>query len=242
MKTFNARNAFLCAALFVFAMVGCQNDAGVITPQSETSEFATAEFALYDLEDAMLLVEDATLEHPFGIHPPGFGDGSFPPDGPGEGGPSGSHGRLGHGPQPGRPGAHLGPILRELNLTDEQREQIRDLMAEYHACVEGPLSEFREINREILEQTNGERRAILEALRSGELTREETRAQLQELIERTREAIENNPENAAIQEALCACKLAHFEAIRALLTSEQQAVWDAWVAELDGPCFDETDG
>lgn len=239
MRKFNAQNALLFAVLFLFAMMGCQDDAGVTTPQSETSEFATAEFALYDLDDAILLFEDATLEHPFGIHPPDFSDGSFPPNVPGEGGPFGGNGRLGHGPQSGRPGAHLGPILRELDLSDEQREQIRDLMAEYRACAEGPLSEFRELNQDILEQANEERQAILDALHNGDLTREEAHAKLQDLIERTREALGSNPDNAATQEALCECKLGHFEAIRAVLTPEQQAVWDEWVAGLEGPCFED---
>lgn len=241
MKFHRMHLTLLLLTLFIVIIVGCQDDAGVTTPQTET-QFGTAEYALYDFEDALLLFEDATLDRPFEIYGPEFGDGSAPAPGPGEGGPNGRHGRLGHGPRPDRPGAHLGPILRELDLTDEQREQIRDLMVQYRACAEGPLSEFRELNQDILEQANSDRRAILEALRSGDLTREEAYAQLQDLIARTREAIESNPENAAIHEALCDCKLAHFEAIRALLTSEQQIVWDEWIAELDGPCFSEDNG
>ena len=81
------------------------------------------------------------------------------------------------------------------------------------------------------------RRAIIDSVKSGEISREDARQQLQQLSEASREAIRNNPDNEPIIQAMCECKLTHFENVRAILDEAQQATWDEWVASLEGPCF-----
>ena len=114
---------------------------------------------------------------------------------------------------------------------------MRELMAGHRGCVQEPLQAFREANQDAIAAANEQRQAIKDAVQNGDITREEARQQLRELSESTREAIRNNPENEPFKEALCACKLAHFDNIRAGLNETQQATWDAWVASLEGGCF-----
>ena len=112
-----------------------------------------------------------------------------------------------------------------------------ELMAGHRECVQEPLQAFREANQDLIAAANEQRQPIMAALQSGDLTREEAREQLRELSESTREAIRNNPDNEPFKEAMCACKTANFDNVRAVLDETQQATWDAWVASLGGGCF-----
>ncbi|MFQ5675802.1 MAG: hypothetical protein ACE5G1_07905, partial [bacterium] len=84
---------------------------------------------------------------------------------------------------------------------------------------------------------NEQRRPIKESVQAGELTREEAREQIAALNASTREAILNNPDTQAPLQALCDCKTALFDSIRAILDETQQVTWDEWVANLSGLCF-----
>ena len=51
------------------------------------------------------------------------------------------------------------------------------------------------------------------------------------------EAIRNNPDNEPFFDAICASRVALFDAIRSILTDEQVVIWDQWVLSLDGRCY-----
>jgi protein CpxP len=65
---------------------------------------------------------------------------------PGVGGPRGGPGRRGHGPRgPGGPGM-LGPgALRELNLTDDQKQQVRKIMEANFESTKTQREELRQL-------------------------------------------------------------------------------------------------
>lgn len=235
MKLMNSTLPFLVIFAFL-TIVGCNTDAGV--NNDSQLNFESGAFALFDFEDAVGAVEDATLENLMRMDPGLFNGDFFRNDGPfGPRGPRGPFGRGGPSGMGSRFGKHLGSILRDLDLTEEQRTQMRELMTGHRECVQEPLQAFREANKGVIAAANEQRQAIKDAFENGHIAREEARQQLRELSESTRNAIRNNPDNEPFKEALCACKLAHFDNIRAGLNETQQATWDAWVASLEGGCF-----
>lgn len=233
MKFMNSTFPFLIIMTFLM-IIGCNTGTGV--NNDSQLDFESGAFALFDFEDAVGAVEDATMENLMRMNPGLFNGDFFRNNGPfGPRGPRGPSGRGGPG---ARFGNHLGHILRDLDLTEEQRTQLGDLMAGHRECVQEPLQAFREANQDLIAAANAHRQAIMDAVRNGTIaTREEARRKLRELSESTREAIRNNPDNEPFKEALCACKLAHFDNVQAVLDETQQATWDAWVASLEGGCF-----
>lgn len=217
------------------ALVGCQSGSGTSSASDLAQDtYTSGEYAIFDFEDVLDATSDATLEEAAETDPevcsgecfqPGHGFGPHAPLGP-------------LGPRLRRPGSgnHLGGILRAVDLTEEQQEQVRELMDAHRECAKEPLASICETNRAILDAANEQRQAILDALESGEIDRQEAREQLWDLNEATREAIRENPDNQAAQEALCACRAVLLDGIRAILDEEQQVVWDEWIAGLQGPC------
>ena len=235
MKFMKSTFPFLIIMSFLM-IIGCNADNAV--NNDSQLDFESGAFAIFDFEDAVGAVEDATTENLMRINPGLFNGDFFRNNGPfGPRGPSGPFGRGGPNGLGARFGNHLGHILRDLSLTEDQRAQVRELMTGQRECVQEPLQAFREANQDLIAATNEQRQTIMDAVRNGDITREEAREQLRELSESTREAIRNNPDNAPFKEALCACKLAHFDNVRAVLDETQQADWDEWVAGLEGECF-----
>ena len=235
MKFMKSTFPFLVVMSFVM-IVGCNNDTGV--NNDSQLDFESGAFALFDFEDAVSAVEDATTENPMRMNPDLLNGDFFRNNGPfGPRGPRGPSGRGGSDGFGTRFGKHIGHILRDLSLTEDQRTQLRELMTGHRECVQEPLQAFREANQDLIAATNEQRQTIMDAVQNGDITREEARDQLRELSESTREAIRNNPDNDQFKEALCACKLAHFDNVRAILDETQRATWDAWVASLENECF-----
>lgn len=129
-------------------------------------------------------------------------------------------------------------IFRQLELTAEQKEAVRGYMTEHHDCMKEAMMALRASEREIIQEANQARRAIMQNVKDSVITRAEAREQLRELNADTREALQNNPARAEAREAMCECLLALYANIRATLTEEQQAIWDEWVAGQDLPCDD----
>jgi hypothetical protein len=199
---------------------GCAGDDTVTTPRNDTPALDSAAFSVVDAEDAYAKVEDATLETDM-VMGPVFINGQF----------------LGHGPYRDRPGAHLGWILRELEVTREQVRQMLGFVKAYWQAILPQLEGLREANREIIDAANRIRMEIRRAVEQGEITREEAEQRLKQLNMRTREAIRNNPANEPYLRAICEAKRALFRSVRSVLDDRQQAKWDRWVAGLEGPCF-----
>ena len=141
----------------------------------------------------------------------------------------GGHDWRGRGRQKFMPFAR---ILYQLQLTEEQREQVKDFIFDHRLCVREVIQKLRETEREILSQFKERRMAIIQAYKSGEITREEAVSQLRELNAQVRETLKNNPARVQACEAMKDCMKTLFENIRSILTPEQQAIWDEWVSKL----------
>ncbi len=208
-------------AMFLFiGFSGCEGDLGVNNDFS-LSDLNSDEFAVPDFADVEANIQDATIESDMAMNPV-FGQG-------------GKFQR--RGGYRGGKGGHIGGILRQLGITEDQGAAIKELISAHRESMKETFEALREANTEIFEQTKADRQVIIDAMKAGEITREEARAQLHELSTAKREAVANNPESAPLLQAICDAKLALFADVRALLDETQATAWDEWVTELDGPCF-----
>jgi len=213
-----------CLLLPVLLLVGilsCQNGDFSADSKVDWAALERNDLAVIDLEDAIANVEDATVEKAMVMNPVFTRDGRF----------------FRHPRYLSHRGSDLREILRDLDVMKEQMRQIRQFIRAHRECVKDPLEGLREANAGIIANANEQRKAILQALRNGEITREEAMQQLKQLSEATREAIRNNPASQPFLQAICECTTALFDNIRSVLNEDQQARWDQWVLTLDGPCF-----
>ncbi len=125
----------------------------------------------------------------------------------------------------------LGRILLQLNLTDEQKEQVKDFLAQYRDCVKNAMIALRESEREIIAQANQERRQVMEQLQNGEIDRQTAWELMKQINQRTREALMNNPVRQQTLEQLKDCWDTLVANIKSILTDEQNALFDELLAK-----------
>jgi hypothetical protein len=198
--------------------------------------FDSGEFAVFDYEDAMDAVENASLDEEMELDPEIFNGNAFR-----SGhlfGPQAPFGPMGQRRLRHRTGNHLGEILKTLDLTGEQILQVRELMASHRDCIQDPLAAIRETSQEIINEVNQERHGIVNAHMAGQMTNKGAAEQIESLNLRTRERIREDLQNQEQKVALCECKVALFEGIFDLLDEDQRALWLEWVAGLECPCLD----
>jgi hypothetical protein len=212
----------LAALLLVAGLVGCDSDGTSPANDPNPDSFNTDSFAIVDSEDAFANLEDATLETEMAMKSAFHqGDGDFDR----------------HHMHPRGPGSHLAPALFRLGLDIDQLRQLRAIVHDHRLLVHESFKGLRDANMALIEQANIGRRAIVDAYKAEEITREEAWAQIRALNERTREAIRNNPANDEFLQQICEDRVQLFEDIRSILTGDQVGEWDAWVASLDNDCI-----
>ena len=123
-------------------------------------------------------------------------------------------------------------IFAILELTPEQKAQIREFMIAHRRCEREAIMALREAQKPILEAANQERRAIMEQVKNGDLTREEAGALLRALNERVREAMQNSSEVIAAHQALRNCWDELLRNIASILTPEQLVKWERFLANV----------
>lgn len=183
---------------FDYSMVLATPDA-VIGTLSEAS--LTNDFTLVNITDQML----------------------YSPNGNGKG-PDGKP--LPPKPDPNRPPLKLGMLLRMLELDSAQRLLVKGFFEEFEDCVKEYRIALREAQRAIIENANAQRRAIMESLKAGEITREQAWQALKELREQTRQEMETNEDIVAAREGIKDCHDALLENIKSILTPKQLAIWN----------------
>lgn len=233
MKPVRSALAFLLVAGLGLMSCNANNPS---SPNSDDIDLESGEFALFSVNDALDGIEDATIDTEMRFNPDMRNGRMFR-----DGGPFGRRGPRGpFGPRMSRDstGNHLGAILRELGLTDDQKSQVRELMSGHRECIQEPLDALIAANQDIIDAANVERSAIIDSVRSDAITRAEAEELLRTLSENTREAIASNPDSEAPRQAICDCKLALLDNVRAILDEAQQTAWDEWLAERTGGCFE----
>ena len=223
---------FSTALLFALGLTSCQDDGAVGEPVQQDN-FEGSEYAILDFDDAMSTVDGGTIDEEFSLKAPYPGDTGFT----GEGHPEGTGGPQMHGPRNRDGKRHFHRIFFLLELDDAQKETVKTYLEENRTCMRSAFEQFREAARPILEAANEERKAIMEQYRNGEITNEEAYFRLKELRERTHEALENDSGVQAAKEVICDCKLTLLDNVGSILTESQLTIWNDWVSELEGPCF-----
>jgi hypothetical protein len=218
----NHRAALLVLFMLAFALGACsQGGETASSPGASPSSLLGEDFAVVDAEDAYANIEDATLDQEMAMSPVFTDPERF----------------RRHHRHPGLAGCHLGLVLMQLGLDDDQRMAVRAAVMMHRRQIRAILEQLRAANASLIEAANVRRAEIIAAYRAGDITREEAARQLYELSVRTREAIRNNPDNEPFLQALCDSRIALFEEIRSILNDEQRETWDAWLAGLPGSCL-----
>ena len=126
----------------------------------------------------------------------------------------------------------LAKILRALELDDAQKAQVKEFMIAFRDCHKNAMLALRESEKEIIQPFNEQRRTIMEALKNGEITREEAQQQLKQLNMDLRNALQNNPARLAACEAMKECRRTLLTSIEGILTPDQLVKWLEWVSKL----------
>lgn len=134
---------------------------------------------------------------------------------------------------PAKPGMNVPfmRILRELKLTKDQMVTLDSLLKDYRKCEFESRKALRTAEMVIIKAANEQRKAIMDQLKAGTITKEEARTQLKALNLATRETLKNDPDVQAALAALKACQEAFFANVRGILTEAQQVIWDKYMAK-----------
>ncbi len=215
------RAAIFAVFMLALALAACSQSGDTTTQSAGSSSLLGEEFAVVDAEDAFAKIEDATLDQEMVMRSVFSDPETF----------------RRHHRHPGHIGSHLGFILMQLGLDEDQRLAIREAVMMHRREIHVILERLREVNADLIDEANAKRREIIAAYEAGDITREEAQQQLSELSARTREAIRSNPDNEPFLQALCDSRIALFEEIRSILNDEQRDQWDTWLAGLSGDCL-----
>ena len=212
--------SILAVFVLIAGLVGCDSGGSSNSNNADPGTLNSDSFAIVDSEDAFTNFEEATFDREMAMESV-FHHGNF----------------VRHHMHSRGPGSHLAPVLFRLGLDMDQLRQLRAIIIEHRGSAREAFEGLRDANLALIEQANVERRTILDAYKADEITREEAEQQMRALNERTREAIRNNPANEEFLQQICDNRLDLFEAIRAILTGDQVAEWDNWVAGLTNDCI-----
>jgi hypothetical protein len=220
------------SVVVALAFVGCSDRGSVNGPRQ--IDFDVAQFAIVDYGDVQNGIEDASTETDMVFNSTllnyGFMDGDRPFV---SGDPA----------MRGMPwfdrfnfGKHLGLIFRQLNLTDDQKTRVRDLAKTFQQNMKPLIRQFYDANKSIIESANASRRAIMDDVKSGKITREQAAAKIKDLNQGTRDLIKNNPASLLIKVSMCAERDKLFAGVSAVLQGDQITKWKDWVAKIPDPC------
>jgi hypothetical protein len=220
------------SAAIALALAGCSDKGNVNAPQQVN--FDGAQFAVVDYGDIQNGIEDATTTSDMTFNSTLLnynfvdGDRSF---GPGD--PS-LRGMLWFDRFDFR--KHLGLFFKQLNLTDDQKTQIRALAKTFQQDMKPLIQQFYDANKSIIQDANAKRRAIMDDVKGGKITRDSAVAQIRDLNQVTRDLIKNNPASQSIKMLMCAERDKLFAGVGAVLQGDQITKWSDWIAKIQNPC------
>ncbi len=127
-------------------------------------------------------------------------------------------------------------IFHCLELTAEQKAAIAAVMNGQRDCTKSIMDSLRASEQPLVEAARTAQKAVRDQLKAGTITRAEALAQLAQIKADLQAQLESNPVREWARQALEACRQELYKQIRSLLTAEQQAIWDEWVATGTLPC------
>ena len=219
-------------ALVAIALTGCSDKGNVNGPRQ--TNFDVAQFAIVDYNDVQNGIEDASTDKDMTFNSTlldySFMEGDRPliPGDPAlRGMPWFDRFNF---------GKHLGLLFRQLNLTDDQKTQVRSLARTFQQNMKPLIQRFYDANKSIIQSANASRRAIMDDVKSGKITRDQAAARIKDLNQATRDLIKNNPASQAIKVLMCAERDRLFAGVSAVLQGDQITKWNDWIAKIPDPC------
>ncbi|MBI5325783.1 MAG: hypothetical protein HZB41_11030 [Ignavibacteriae bacterium] len=226
MKNFRVLFLSMLAIGLLMTVSSCQKN-----PTSPTDDmYSSSEFQLPISDNTQSDIQDATETSEFMMLPPdGYSNEDCQVMGWGSGrGSMMDGGRFGDMRNGRGQRLHLGMILRQLDLTQEQIDAIKVLLRAHMDCVRTAMQRLRESERTIIQAANQERRQIMQTAKDEGWTREQLKQALKDLAQRTREALKNNPVRVEVCEEIKLCRETLLDGIEALLSEEQLVIWLDW--------------
>ena len=124
-------------------------------------------------------------------------------------------------------------IFQRLNLTDDQKTEIRAIIAAHIDCEKAARLAFYEKISGIIQGANDQRKVILEALKNGEIDRKTAGQQLRDLNKATRDAIAASGAIEELRAALKNCNETMVASLKSTLTDEQFAKFIKWFQRMN---------
>jgi hypothetical protein len=222
--------SFLAGVAFVFS--AC-NDKGNLNAPGQINLDA-AQFAVIAYGDVLNAVEDGSPDKDMTFNSAmltyGFagGDRGFGPGDPSfRGMPWFDHFNF---------GKHMGLFFRQLNLTDDQKTQVRDLAKVFQQNMKPLVAQFYAANKAIIDSANVSRRQIMDDVKSGKITRADAASKITALNQATRSLIQSNPASQSVKAAMCNERDKLFAGVKAILVGDQITKWNTWVSNIQNPC------
>lgn len=123
----------------------------------------------------------------------------------------------------------LNLILKKLKLTADQKSQAKIFLEQQRECTELAIKALRLSEKEIIQNANVERKAIMQQLKDSTISKDSARILLKALGESTRLAIKNNPAREAAELAMKECRETFIENMNGILTEEQLIIWQQFL-------------
>jgi Spy/CpxP family protein refolding chaperone len=226
-------------AVILFAACSDKKNNEIVSP--DTSVFTASDFAVVDFTDVMNSVNDATLDADFTCD---NSMSSYTFMNNGNSLLQLSSGLMGgNSPRMGNLwtdkfdfNKHLGRVLKQLNLTDDQKAQMLGFIKTFHDGMKPLVRSFNTAIKPILDSANVQRRAIVADLRAGKITRIEAQTKIKALNDATKALIESDPVVKGIKDQMCALRAQLLGSIESILTAEQKVKWTEWISHLTNPC------
>ncbi len=194
----------LIATLVLLLVVGlssCNTDNSTVAPTSNSTDLMMIDNSATPSE-----VVDATLDQPMQMRPP-FDD---------RGGKDMGNRKMFN---------PLFRVIQAMQLSPEQMEQFRALLKQRNDCITEALKILRESEKAIIEGYRAQYQELYEKAKAGEITREQFRAQIRELNQQVRTALQENPVRERVMAMIKNCDEEFNASVETLLDETQLAIW-----------------
>ncbi|MBK9246914.1 MAG: hypothetical protein IPM69_02070 [Ignavibacteria bacterium] len=125
-------------------------------------------------------------------------------------------------------------ILPCLTLTADQLTQLRSLMEGFRTSAHQIMSDTRAAEQPFRTDADEQVKTIRDQVLAGTMTRDSARVAIQAI--RTQLIADTKPLRDAARAAIADLQNGLLPQIRAILTADQQAIWDAWMTSGTVPC------
>ncbi|MBL7998463.1 MAG: hypothetical protein JNL32_07490 [Candidatus Kapabacteria bacterium] len=122
-------------------------------------------------------------------------------------------------------------LRKALNLTADQRAQIKALHQQHEQCFKTVRETLRASEKAIWETYKPQYQAIKTSLQNATIDSATAKQQFKALSQQLRDALKNNPARATAKQDFINCRTAFFDAVKGVLTPEQIEAFEDWAAQ-----------